>query len=328
MKISLKKLSYIAIIACLLTVNVFALNDEDFFKAVKYFKEKNYPYFKRLARELIDDTSYNYQIGLMLAEVYFQEDNFDEAESILTKLVEQYPLKAKEIRIKLERLNKEKAFLQKSIRDRSRRFEVFFSDDSKIKDSRIIEEVFSILDEAQYNAGRFFKWYPDQIIKVMLYYGDDYKDYTLLPPWSGGGFDGKIRIALNKDIKNDRLKEIIFHEYAHLAIDGLTRGNCPLWFNEGVAQYFALKNMGSYLEKTLKPVAPQDFPKRWEGKQEKEIKELYNNALGTVLYLIRESNEYVIYDILSQLGEGKSFKEALNISLNYLGLNYNLLFSN
>ncbi len=327
MKSSLKRLSSLILLIILYSAYVFAETDEDFYRSVKYFKEKNYPAFKSLARDLSEDPKYAYQISMMLAEVYFQENNIYEAYSILSRLYEQYPLKGREIKQKLERIEKEKAFLEKSSRDRSKKFEIFFSEESPVKDGRVLEEIFSLLDEAQYEGGKFFRWYPDDIIKVMIYYGDDYKDYTVLPLWSQGGFDGKIRIQLNKHIKTERLKEIVFHEYAHLAIEGLTKGNCPLWFNEGVAQYFAVKNTTKHFEKTAKKLTPEDFPKRWEGRPEKEIKELYNDALALVIFIAREAGDYGLYDILTQLGEGKSFRQAIDSSFSYLGLNYSILFN-
>lgn len=304
-----------------------AEGDADFQKLLGYFKERNYPAVKKLAKDLIEDKKYFYPVSIILSEVYFQENDFATAEDILKELIFKFPERENDIKKRLEKIEREKKFFDKVVRDRSRRFEVFFSEESKEKDEKILNEVIDILDDAVYYGGKFFGWYPDYIIKVIIYYSEEYKNYTVLPLWSSGGFDGKIRLKISKNISKEHLKEIIYHEYAHLAIDGLTKSNCPLWLNEGIAQYFAKKQMGKLIDLKKQIISPDEFPKNLSSKNEEEIQFFYDGALNTVNYLVKSSGEYIIGDLLNQLGNEKEFKNALNNSVSYLGLSYEILFN-
>lgn len=327
MKVFLRRLSIFLCILLLKAVPVYGGVDEDFQKMISYFRERNYPVVKNLAKELISNKKYLYQTSIILSEVYFQENDLTMAEDILRELLTKFPQKEKEINRLIEKIEREKNFLEKGVRDRNRKYEVFFSEESKEKDVKILEKIVNILDDALYYGGKFFGWYPDYLIKVMVYYGEEYRSYTVLPPWSSGGFDGKIRLKITKNIKGDQLREIIYHEYAHLAIDGLTKGKAPLWFNEGVAQYFVERQLGKLSELKRQVVEPDRYLKNLRNVKEEEVEYFYKESLNTVKYITKSVGEYVIVDILNLLGQGKDFKDALNSSISYLGLSYEVLFN-
>lgn len=74
---------------------LFASEKDDFSLLVDYFRSKNYPMVKNIARELVEKPEYRYHTKLILAEVYFQENDFYYAEQILNELLKEYPEKHK-----------------------------------------------------------------------------------------------------------------------------------------------------------------------------------------------------------------------------------------
>jgi hypothetical protein len=77
---------------------------------------------------------------------------------------------------------------------------------------------------------------PDEIT-VVLYSGDAYREAVGAPDWSGGIYDGKIRIK-EGDLarENGRLDDVLFHEYTHALLSRALRSTLPAWVHEGIAQ--------------------------------------------------------------------------------------------
>lgn len=74
-------------------------------------------------------------------------------------------------------------------------------------------------------------------IPVILYGNKDFFAVTGAPDWSGGLFDGKIRVPVGGlQAMTPELAGVLYHEYAHVLIAIKGGRNVPLWFNEGLAQ--------------------------------------------------------------------------------------------
>jgi len=95
-----------------------------------------------------------------------------------------------------------------------------------------------VLEEAYFKIGSDLGFYPEDVITAILYSDQQFRDVTKSPSWSGGLYDGKIRLPTGGiNGRTDDLKRLIYHEYTHALIHRMTGGNCPAWLNEGIAQY-------------------------------------------------------------------------------------------
>lgn len=214
---------------------------------------------------------------------------------------------------------KERQFISQKNSDSSKKFVIYWRADQQ-KDDEMLDEVSSLTEEAYLQGGKYFGWYPEDVVQVILYYGEEYGDFTVFPLWSQGGYDGKLRIMVRKGMPRKILKELIFHEYAHLVIQGLTKGNCPLWFNEPTAQYFSrVKGLREKIAFDLPSTRYDEFPKNWTNLREDEVKSLYKDSLMTLLRIIGKSDDIVIVNTLRALGDGLSFENALNQALSIYG---------
>jgi len=79
--------------------------------------------------------------------------------------------------------------------------------------------------------------YPQEIIVVLLYPDQIYRDITRVPSWVGALYDGKIRVPVSGlSSMTPDLARTLKHELTHSFVRQATSGRCPVWFNEGVAQ--------------------------------------------------------------------------------------------
>jgi len=100
----------------------------------------------------------------------------------------------------------------------------------------VADEMIRILEEAYSEIGKSLSYYPDTPITVILYSDQQFRDITRTPSWTGGLFDGKIRIpTAGAGFSSVGLSRILYHEYTHAIVYALTGGRIPTWLNEGLA---------------------------------------------------------------------------------------------
>ena len=112
------------------------------------------------------------------------------------------------------------------------------------------------------------------------------------------------------------------HEYTHLVVDYITRGNYPRWLTEGIAQYVEREVTGFSFSDSL--TSPEDG---WFSLRELEQNfdttegqaKAYRQSLAMMDYLEEEYGQGTFAGILKGLGKGqslnKAWKEQTGISL-------------
>jgi peptidase MA superfamily protein len=110
--------------------------------------------------------------------------------------------------------------------------------DRKVSDYRLGQEILDSLERYYRQLSFDLTSDPPATITVILYPDQAYFDITRAPRWSGALFDGKIRVPIKGlwAVTSD-LNRVLIHELTHSFISSLTRGNCPTWLNEGLAQF-------------------------------------------------------------------------------------------
>jgi len=96
-----------------------------------------------------------------------------------------------------------------------------------------------LLESAFWRIGKALGAYPSDPVVVMLYTEKQFRDITQAPEWSGGVYDGRIRIPAAGAAQSPQLFErVLVHELTHAMIAGLAPRGIPVWLHEGLAQYF------------------------------------------------------------------------------------------
>lgn len=103
-----------------------------------------------------------------------------------------------------------------------------------------VEKILKFADEAYSTAGAELQLYPRKPAWIIMYDGVHFGRATRAPHWSGGLYDGKIRLPVDYLLYDDsELNRVLLHEYTHLLIHELGGPSVPVWLNEGIAQWIS-----------------------------------------------------------------------------------------
>lgn len=109
----------------------------------------------------------------------------------------------------------------------------------------LAREVLHVL-EAHFNAIESeLSYTPPEPIGVVLYTQDAFADITRAPGWVGALNDGRIRVPVQGLTSvSSELSRVLRHELTHSFLTQKTHGRCPVWLNEGLAQWMEGKRSG------------------------------------------------------------------------------------
>jgi tetratricopeptide (TPR) repeat protein len=188
------------------------------------------------------------------------------------------------------------------------------------------------LETAMRVVGGDLGWYPENPVPVILYTRRDYRSVTESPDWSGGSYDGKIRLPVGGvQTVTPQLRAILRHEYTHAVVHALTRGNCPVWLNEGLAEYqgrrvhdVPLADLQLALQLALQQrtvsLAPPDGT--FAGLKGEEARLAYEISCSLVTHMVRSYGMHKVRDLLLELGQGKGVADAAASAFADLGLSF------
>jgi tetratricopeptide (TPR) repeat protein len=250
-----------------------------------------------------------------LGELYYGKDDLETAASYWEKAVALDP-SATNIRARLERIRREHHAEKDFNRDVTSHFLIKYEGREKIETGRI---VLRILEEAYGAVGRALSYYPDHEIQVILYSGQQYQEVTDAPGWSGGIYDGKIRIPIGGiEQETPGLRSLLYHEYTHAVVRAITP-RCPTWLNEGLAQYFEGREISGGQRETLRRLAAADklpplsgLEGSFMGLTGNQAMYAYLFSLSSVRYLIDSFGMYRVKSVLDELAANRDIRTAVN----------------
>lgn len=189
--------------------------------------------------------------------------------------------------------------------------------------------ILDVLESAANQVGAELGHFPEAHVPVAIYKRDDFKTVTDAPDWSGGAYDGKIRIPFGamKEL-TPAMRGILFHEYAHVVVFDITRGNCPLWLNEGIAEMFGLTQYNRPMPnpgQAARKGTSIDFRKLEKGFRSFSAADAalaYQQSFALVNYLVTTYGWHRVNQILSGLGKGMTPDEAITSAFSDFNLGY------
>jgi tetratricopeptide (TPR) repeat protein len=175
---------------------------------------------------------------------------------------------------------------------------------------------FDVLDAAYWRIGKAIGAYPSDRIVVTLYSEQQFRDITHAPAWSGGLFDGRIRIPAKGAAQNlPQFDRVLAHELTHAMVSSLANRGVPGWLHEGLASYFEpgdpalavrrVKALGSFI-----PLA--DLQGDFGGLGAAKAVVAYDESLVAADVLVKRLGNYTAI-LLQYLGKGQTFDESLSL---------------
>ncbi|MDA1053109.1 MAG: peptidase MA family metallohydrolase [Planctomycetota bacterium] len=180
----------------------------------------------------------------------------------------------------------------------------------------------TVLDQARRDVGRDFGYWPRHQIVVLVYSEEAFQQVRPGPDWIAGLYDGKIRIPFPRSAAaQTSLKATLVHEYTHAIIHDITRNQCPVWLNEGLAEFEEARTRkpdSQHLQNAVRhdrliPLASLDTAFK---SRDPNVAALgYQQSYALVTYLDQTYRFFRIRKILDQLAEGISIEEAFQAEL-------------
>jgi len=179
-------------------------------------------------------------------------------------------------------------------------------------------EVLDALESAYNRVGADLGVFPTTRIPVLLYTKADYSSVTAGPDWSGGLYDGKIRLPVGGVTRvTPQLRGIIFHEFTHVLIAELTRGNIPTWLNEGLAEIEGRREFShpgqelSRLSKREQLIPISTLSGSFTSMGGTQAVQAYQQSYSMADFMVSRYGWYAMQGILKQLGERAGIEAAV-----------------
>jgi Peptidase MA superfamily/Tetratricopeptide repeat len=163
---------------------------------------------------------------------------------------------------------------------------------------------------------------PPEPIGVVLYTNQMFMDITRAPSWSGALNDGRIRVPVEGlTSMTDELARVLKHELTHSFVGQKTGGRCPVWLQEGIAQYMEGKrsrvNAGvlsaayeSHMEFSL-----LSYETSWLNLPRDAAANAYAWSLAVVESIVTVNGIDDLERILERLASGSSAEDAIRAVL-------------
>lgn len=210
-----------------------------------------------------------------------------------------------------------------STRDENQRFVIHFAGNSQ---DDLGDVAFDTLDEIFFQVTDSLQFNPDVKINVVFFLTEEY--YKLNKEWSAGAAQGiQIMIPLKSGYKSQEyIKGLLAHEFTHTIIHLKTNNRCPLWLNEGLAQYqefTAAYGSPDEMRYDYQSIYQNEFidkqsfirlnevPAHMGGGSRLNISKAYIASYLAVRCMADFYGESSFEQVLSALGQGKSVDEAM-----------------
>jgi hypothetical protein len=182
--------------------------------------------------------------------------------------------------------------------------------------------VLASLGEAYAEYERRLKTVPGRPVTVVLQTGTEFQTDTQNPVWAGGINDGTIRAPVGGlDRVTPGLLRVLRHELAHSFVTEATRGRCPTWLQEGVAQWLEggqPDRDDPTVARALRAGHSLSLPSLEGGFRQLSQEEAtlaYAQSLSAVAHILRTRGEAGIVRVLAALGDGLPIEEAFVVAL-------------
>jgi tetratricopeptide (TPR) repeat protein len=278
---------------------------------VCYFKLGDYQNSVSFLRKVLALDGNNFVALKIIAFAYYNVDDLDQS---LTNAGKGLSVRSDaELQALYKRLGRERNARRGYTEESSSHFRILFDG---YEHGSVDRQILGLLEDAYRTIGQQLDYFPPQPVTVILYTDRDFYDTTQAPQWSQGIYDGKIRVPVKGlGLQVSVMRKVLFHEYTHVLVHYLAH-SCPLWINEGLAEYFS----AAYPGKTGQVIPLRNIERSFEGLGGGNVTLAYWESYSAVSSLIEKYGLYRMKTLLEAFGTGEvpdaAFEDALGITYN------------
>jgi tetratricopeptide (TPR) repeat protein len=249
--------------------------------------------------------------SLLLGEVLYRAGDLDGAITIYEQALAHAPEHAQLLK-QLEAWRKEAALHGRFAQKLGDHFTVLFEGPAE---ERLATRAVEILETAYWRIGTALYAYPADVITVVLYTREQFRDITQSPEWAGGAFDGRIRVPVQGALDNAaEFERVLTHEFTHALVRSVAPRGVPVWLDEGLAQTFEPPPPPDRVSRpfgTLPPPFPLSRLERsFAGLDAAEAQRAYKQSAEAVSRLLSWIGAPAVASILADIGRGIPFPQA------------------
>jgi tetratricopeptide (TPR) repeat protein len=292
-------------------------------KAVRAYEREDYGGAK-IALQVALETEPNFAEAYLLKGLLeFHDGQNDKADASWDKALKLNPRLPEEMR---KRLEKRARAIESKLTDQE--FAHFHLQFNGAEQRAQAWTAVKHLDEAYNELGSSFGIFPEKRFPVIIFTSDEFWEAWHAPVWLGGFFDnrdGRIRVRMDTLPGGDEeLRQRLRHEFTHAFINRLFPKEIPVWFHEGVAQFYSYASASNgfwkanrldQLAKQVKSAPWMDLEKVERVLRKKDVHPGivylgYLEAEALVLYTAKERGDSWIPSMMQRLNNGLSFEAA------------------
>ncbi len=248
--------------------------------------------------------------SLLLGEVLHRMGDVDGAILVYEQALARAPDHAQIVK-KLETWRKEAALHSRFGQRLSDHFTVLFEGPAE---AALAERAVAVLEAAYWRIGTALYTYPADVITVVLYTREQFRDITQSPDWAGGAFDGRIRVPVRGALQNAReFERVLAHEFTHALVRSLAPRGLPTWLNEGLAVLFEGSDVDRFRRLAQEGGAPpplESLEGPFTGLGAKEAVRAYAMSVVAAQALVERAGAPAIVNVLTEVGAGTPFATA------------------
>jgi len=163
---------------------------------------------------------------------------------------------------------------------------------------------------------------PPEPIGVILYTNRAFMDITSAPGWVGALNDGRIRVPVEGlSSMTEEFARVLKHELTHSFVSQKTGGRCPVWLQEGIAQYMEGKRsrtsagrLNSAYERHME-FSLASYESSWMNLPKETASGAYAWSLATVETIVTVEGMQSLERILDRIATQSSTEDALHAVL-------------
>ncbi len=294
-------------------------------RGVAFYSGKRYEaalYEFNRARKLGGDTV---EILFYSGKTYYDQGNLAAALECWESAIKISPAN-KTIQELAARARKEYDIEAKMDQGYSSRFTITYDTESR---SNIAGAILDVLESAYNKISADLEYFPKSRTQVIIYTNKDYRMIADGPDWSGGMYDGKVRLPVGGAVEmTPMLRSVLYHEYTHAIVHDLAGNNCPFWLNEGLAEYEGRTQFNTPMASLGQAITNNAFlpfsvlERPTAAMSSKDAQLAYQQSYAMVNFVIASYGWPKIIQILINLGLGMTITESVNKALADLSIDY------